>query len=75
METRVLAYRIVFECGEPQYVIRDSEGMQSMLDEIAQMGGLIEPRGQVDGHPYFLIRWPQGGPTRITWRGAKKDDG
>jgi hypothetical protein len=53
METRVLAYRIVFECGEPQYVIRDSEGMQSMLDEIAQMGGLIEPRGQVDGHPYF----------------------
>jgi hypothetical protein len=29
----------------------------------------------VDGHPYFLIRWPKGGPTRITWHGAKKDDG
>ena len=74
-ETRALAYRYVFERGEPQYVIRDSEGMQSIMDEISQMGGLIEPRGKVDGHPYFLIRWPKGGPTRITWHGAKKDDG
>jgi hypothetical protein len=68
--TRALAYRYVFERGEPQYVIRDSAGMQSILDEISQMGGLIEPRGQVDGHPYFLIHWPPGGPARIPWRDA-----
>jgi hypothetical protein len=69
-ETRALAYRFVFERGEPQYVIRDSAGMQSIMDEIFQMGGLIEPRGKVDGHPYFLIHWPKGGPASVTLRDA-----
>jgi hypothetical protein len=69
-ETRALAYRFVFERGEPQYVIRDSEGMQSIMDEISHMGGLTEARGEVDGHPYFLIHWPKGGPASITRRDA-----
>jgi hypothetical protein len=49
-------------------VIRDSEGMQSIMDEISHMGGLIEPRGSVDGHPYFLIHWPKAGAESITRR-------
>jgi hypothetical protein len=63
-ETRALAYRFVFERGEPQYVIRDSAGMQGIMDEISQMGGRLEPRGEVDGHPYFLLRWPRDGPRK-----------
>ncbi|MGH9943563.1 MAG: hypothetical protein ACRD9R_14555, partial [Pyrinomonadaceae bacterium] len=62
-ENRALAYRLAFERGEPQYVVRDSEIMQRMTNEIEQMGGMLEPRGQVGAHPYFLIRWPPGGPN------------
>jgi hypothetical protein len=61
--TRALVYRFVFERGEPQYAIRDSLGMQGLLEEIIAMGGVLEPRGEVDTHPYFLIHWPQGGPV------------
>jgi hypothetical protein len=60
--TRALVYRFVFERGEPQYAIRDSVGMQVLLEEIADLGGILEERGEVDTHPYFLIRWPEGGP-------------
>jgi hypothetical protein len=62
-KTRWLAYRFVFERGEPQYLIRDSVVMQAIMDEISRMAGKLEPRGAVDGHPYFLIHWPEGGPA------------
>jgi hypothetical protein len=61
--TRAVVYRFVFERGEPQYVIRDSPDMQAILDEIERMGGTLEPRGEVDGCPYFLVRWPSTGPA------------
>jgi hypothetical protein len=61
-ETRALVYRLVFERQERQYIIRDSPDMQRLMDEISQMGGVLEPRGTVDAYPYFAIRWPEGGP-------------
>jgi hypothetical protein len=60
--TRALVYRFVFERGEPQYVVQDSESMQSVLNEIERMGGTVELRGEVDRFPYFLVRWPERGP-------------
>jgi hypothetical protein len=60
--TRAQAYRFAFERGEPQYVIRDSEGMQSAIAEIERMGAILIPRGMVDNYPYFLVRWPATGP-------------
>jgi hypothetical protein len=62
METRALVYRVVFERGEPQYIIRDGPGMQRLMDEISAMGGELEPRGEVASYPFFLIHWPEGGP-------------
>ena len=59
---RALAYRCVFERGEPQYVIRDCDSMQGIMTEIEQMGGVLEPKGTVDNCPYFLVRWPSTGP-------------
>jgi 4-amino-4-deoxy-L-arabinose transferase-like glycosyltransferase len=61
-DARALAYQLAWRRGEPQYVIRDSTDMQSVLDEIGRLGGTLEPRGQVDQAPYFLIHWPHGGP-------------
>jgi hypothetical protein len=29
-----------------------------VLDEIVQLGGTLEQRGEVDGYPYYLIHWP-----------------
>jgi hypothetical protein len=69
-ETRALVYRFVFERGERQYLIRDSPNMQQIMNEISRMGGMLEPRGEVDGHPYFLIHWPKGGPVRTSLRDA-----
>lgn len=63
-ETRALIFDYVFQRGEPQYVIHDDEGMQSLEDEIAKLGGKLEERGLVDGHPYFLIHWPPDGPRK-----------
>ena len=54
--TRAQAYRFAFERGESQYVIRDSEGMQSAIAEIERMGAILIPRGMVDNYPYFLVR-------------------
>ena len=69
-ETRALAYRFVFERGEPQYLVRDSTTMQEIMQEIIRMGGQLEPRGEVDGHPYFLIHWPREGPVSVHGREA-----
>jgi hypothetical protein len=63
-ETRAVVYRSVFERGEPQYIIRDSSEMQRLMDEVSTMGGRLEPRGEVETHPYFLIHWPEGGPLQ-----------
>ena len=69
-DTRALAYRFVFDRGEPQYLVRDSTTMQEIMQEISHMGGRLEPRGEVDGHPYFLIHWPKGGPISTPMRDA-----
>ena len=69
-ETRALAYRFVFERGEPQYLVRDSTTMQEIMQEIIRMGAQLEPRGEVDGHPYFLIHWPREGPVSVHGRDA-----
>jgi hypothetical protein len=61
-EIRALAFRFVFERGEPQYLINDSATMREIMLEITDLGGRLEPRGQVSEHPYFLIHWPPGGP-------------
>lgn len=61
-ETRALLFKFVSERGEPQYLIQDSGTMQQFMDEIVQLGGKLEPRGKVDGQPYFLVQWPDGGP-------------
>jgi hypothetical protein len=61
-QTRFMVYRFVYERREPQYIIRDSENIDGLMSEIAHMGGAFEPRGQVDGQPYFLIHWPEAGP-------------
>jgi hypothetical protein len=61
--TRALVYRFISARREPQYVIRDSPEMQPVLDEIMRMGGIPEERGKIDGYPYYLIHWPEGGPA------------
>ena len=63
-ETRATVYDFVLSRGEPQYLIRDSPGMQSMEDEIIKLGGTLERRGDVKDFPYFLIHWPPGGPGK-----------
>jgi hypothetical protein len=60
--TRALVYRFIFARGEPLYVVCDCPDMQRILDEITQMGGALEPRGEVEACPYFFVRWPEGGP-------------
>jgi len=61
-ETRALIFKFVFDRGDRQYIIQDNERMVQFMNEIIQWGGTLEPQGKVDGQPYFLIRWPQGGP-------------
>src|SRR6266436_1292973 len=61
-ETRALIFKFVFDRGERQYIVQDSERMQQFMDEIIHRGGALELRGKVDGQPHFLIRWPLGGP-------------
>jgi hypothetical protein len=69
-EVRAAAFRLVFERGEPQYLVRDSATMQEIMQEISRMGGEPQPRGEVNGHPYFLIHWPRGGPVDLPVHGA-----
>ncbi len=61
--TRALVFRFVFDRGEPQYLLRDSPDMQKMMDEISGLGGALEPRGEIDHQPYYLIHWPPSGPA------------
>lgn len=61
-ETRARIFKFVFDRGDRQYVIQDNDGVLRLMDEIKKLGGSLELRGKVDGQPYFLIRWPQGGP-------------
>lgn len=61
--TRALIYEFVIKRGEPQYVVGDDPPMKPVQDEIAQLGGTLELRGEVDGRSYYLIRWPAKGPA------------
>jgi hypothetical protein len=66
-QTRASIYGFVFRRAEPQYVVEDSPWMEPIIDEIYQMGGILESiPGGVDGSPYFLIHWPTGGPRNVT---------
>ena len=38
--------------------------MQRMQEEMTQLGATFESRGDVDEHPYFLVKWPDGGPRK-----------
>ncbi|MEK6337082.1 MAG: hypothetical protein AABM67_19335 [Acidobacteriota bacterium] len=64
-ETRAMIFRFVFDRGERQYLIQDSERMQPFIDEIVHLGGRLEPRGKIEDAPYFLIEWPQSGPEPV----------
>ena len=59
-----MIFKFVFDRGDQQYLIQDSPHMQQFMDEIVQLGGTLEPGGQIDGSPYFLIQWPAGGPSQ-----------
>lgn len=62
-ETRSMLFRFVFDRGERQYIVQDSEAIKKYMDEITQLGGKLEMRGKIDGQPYFLIVWPNNGPA------------
>ncbi len=61
--TRARIFRFVFDRGERQYLIQDSEQMKKYIEEIEKLGGKLEMRGKVDGQPYFLVQWPAQGPS------------
>jgi hypothetical protein len=61
--TRAMLFKFVFDRSDRQYLIQDSERMQTYMNEIEKLGGTLEPRGKVDGQLYFLVHWPAGGPT------------
>jgi hypothetical protein len=63
-ETRAKMFKFVWERGERQYLIQDSEQMKVYIAEIEKLGGRLEMRGKVDGQPYFLVVWPDGGPDK-----------
>ena len=62
-QTRALLFKFVFDRGERQYLVQDSEEMQRFMKEIVQMGGTLEERGKIERHPYFLVHWPASGPA------------
>jgi hypothetical protein len=62
-ELRVRMFKFVFDRGERQYLIQDSEQMKTYIREIEQLGGKLELRGKVDGQLYYLITWPNGVPS------------
>jgi hypothetical protein len=68
-ETRATIFKFVWERGERQYLIQDSEQMKIYIAEIEKLGGRLEMRGKVDGQPYFLVVWPNGGPATADKRG------
>jgi hypothetical protein len=68
-ETRARIWKFVYDRGERQYLIQDSEQMKTYIAEIEKLGGKLELRGKVDGQLYFLIVWPDGGPLTADKRG------
>jgi len=68
-ETRAQIFRFVWERGDRQYLIQDSEQMKVYIAEIEKLGGRIEFRGKVDGQPYYLVVWPNGVPANADKRG------
>jgi len=63
--TRATIFKFVFDRGEPQYLIRDSVEMEVYMEEIRNLGGTLERKGDINGQPYFLITWPKDGPLPI----------
>jgi len=57
-DTRELVFKYVRGRGEPQFIVNDDPSIQGVLDQIVQLGGTLEHRGEVDGYPYYLIHWP-----------------
>jgi len=68
-ETRAQIFKFVWERGDRQYLIQDSEQMKVYIAEIEKLGGRIEFRGKVDGQPYYLVVWPNGVPANADKRG------
>ena len=68
-EVREKMFRFVWERGDRQYLIQDSEQMKVYIAEIEKLGGRLEMRGKVDGQPYFLVVWPNSGPLSADKRG------
>jgi hypothetical protein len=68
-ETRAKIFKFVWERGDRQYLIQDSEQMKTYIAEIERLGGRVEFRGKVDGQPYFLVVWPNGVPSAAEKRG------
>jgi hypothetical protein len=68
-EIREKMFKFVWGRGERQYLIQDSEQMKVYIAEIEKLGGKLEMRGKVDGQPYFLVVWPEGGPSNADKRG------
>lgn len=62
-KTRALVYEFVLSRGEPQYIVGDDPNMKPVEEEILQLGGTLELRGEVDGNSYYLIHWPSNGPV------------
>jgi len=63
--TREKIFRFVFERGDSQYLVADSERMEPFMNEITRLGGTLEPKGEINGAKYFLIRWPATGPHAL----------
>jgi hypothetical protein len=57
-DTRELVFKYVRSRGEPQFIVNDDPSIQAVLDEIVQLGGTLEHRGEVDKYPYYRIHWP-----------------
>jgi hypothetical protein len=57
-DTRELVFNYVRSRGEPQFIVNDDPSVQGVLDQIVELGGTLEQRGDVDGSPYYLIHWP-----------------
>jgi hypothetical protein len=68
-ETRAKMFKFVWERGERQYLIQDSEQMKVYIAEIEKLGGKLELRGKVDGQLYYLVTWPNGVPSSPEKRG------
>ena len=59
-EMRARIWKFVYDRGERQYLIQDSEQMKQYIAEIERLGGKLELRGKVDGQLYYLVTWPNG---------------